>query len=132
MYHTTEKTFLTVAVIGFERTLYSVNEDDMVAVLVARVLSGALSGPVIVRVNTDDGTALGMLTVCVCVCVYVFVATLCVYVCVYVCVLFSSRECRVNTNSLCTLSLQLQETTLLQWQTSRSLQLTLRPSSVFL
>ena len=82
MYHTTEKTFLTVAVIGFERTLYSVNEDDMVAVLVARVLSGALSGPVVVRVNTDDGTALGMLTVCV-VCVYMCLLPLCV--CMYVC-----------------------------------------------
>ena len=49
-----------VVVIGFERTLYPVSEDDMEAVLVARVLSGTLSSPVEVVLTTDDGTALGI------------------------------------------------------------------------
>ena len=37
------------------------NEDEGVVVLRARVLSGSLSSPVVVRVTTDEGTARGII-----------------------------------------------------------------------
>ena len=48
-----------MVVIGFEETVYTVSEDERVAMLTVRVLSGSLSGPVVVRVDTSDGTARG-------------------------------------------------------------------------
>ena len=49
----------TVAVIGFERNLYSVDEATGQIVLGIAVLSGELSGDVIINLETADGTAQG-------------------------------------------------------------------------
>ena len=56
-------TFTAVS-IGFDPTSYQVNEDDGVAVVTVKVLSGELSDTVIVDFTTTDGTAIGA---CVCV-----------------------------------------------------------------
>ena len=47
-------------VIGFEETIYSVNEDDGTAVVYVALLDGSLAGgEVTVRVVTVDGQAVG-------------------------------------------------------------------------
>jgi hypothetical protein len=45
-------------VIGFEETMYSASEADGVRVVAVTVLQGELSGPVVVRMATTDGTAI--------------------------------------------------------------------------
>ena len=45
-------------VIGFEKTMYTVEEDGQVSVDVS-VLEGSLSGEVLVRIMTRDGSATG-------------------------------------------------------------------------
>jgi hypothetical protein len=48
----------TDVVIGFEETMYSASEADGVRVVAVTVLQGELSGPVVVRMATTDGTAI--------------------------------------------------------------------------
>lgn len=50
----------TVVQIGFERILYSVNEAARQVTLSVAVLSGSLSDEVLIRLNTQDGSAKGM------------------------------------------------------------------------
>ena len=48
-----------MARIGFEQSLYSVDEDTGQAVLAIAILSGTLSGDVIINLETTDATAQG-------------------------------------------------------------------------
>ena len=50
--------FHTDVVIGYEETEYSGSESDGEIEVVVAVLQGELSGPVVVRISTMDGTAL--------------------------------------------------------------------------
>ena len=50
--------FLVVQ-IGFEEILYMVNEADGQVVLSVAVLSGQLSSDVLIRINTEDNSAVG-------------------------------------------------------------------------
>ena len=50
--------FYSAAVIGFEQTEYSGDESDGAIQVFVAVLQGELSGPVVVRISTMDGTAL--------------------------------------------------------------------------
>ena len=46
--------------IGFQQTLYSVDESTGLVVLSVRVLSGILTNEVIVELNTNQDTAIGI------------------------------------------------------------------------
>ena len=48
--------------IGFEKTLYTVDEFEGQAVVGVAILDGSLSQDVVVRVNTEDGTAISTST----------------------------------------------------------------------
>jgi hypothetical protein len=47
-----------VAVIGFEETVYNASESDGEIEVFVAVLQGVLSGPVVVRISTMDGSAI--------------------------------------------------------------------------
>ena len=47
--------------IGFERTLYSVDEDVQVVDVCAEIVRGNLRRNAVVRLQTSDGTAIGKL-----------------------------------------------------------------------
>ena len=53
-YHT------TVAVIGFDDTIYYVDESAETAVVTVRLFSGGLSSAVVIRLTTEDNTAQGV------------------------------------------------------------------------
>ena len=52
--------YATGVTIGFVSTLYSVNENEEIAALSIAVLSGQLSGEVVVRLSTQDDSAAGI------------------------------------------------------------------------
>lgn len=52
---------VTVVEIGFERIHYSVRETAGRVILSVAVLSGSLSDEVVIRINTQDRSAKGML-----------------------------------------------------------------------
>jgi hypothetical protein len=49
---------IPAAVIGFEETMYSANESDGEIEVFVAVLQGELSGPVVLRISTMDGSAI--------------------------------------------------------------------------